>query len=303
MTNLRRRMLWDMQARNLADETQRSYIHYLAGYAKFFNTPPDQLGLEHVIEYQAYLLREKRLSAQSVNCFSAAARFFYTVTLGKQWPGRRFPRAKVPVILPPMVSAHEVYEFFRHVPSPRYRTVLMLCYGAGLRISEAVSLRAADIDSARMVIRVRQGKGGKDRETVLSPMLLEMLRHWWRLARPGQEWLFPVAGRGGVVGHLGAGRVRQACADAVKDAKLGKHVTPHVLRHAFATHLLENGVDLRKIQVMLGHRRIDTTAHYTAVATKTIAEVPSPLDKVLTRRRRSILPKVSQPQPPLTPKD
>ena len=135
----------------------------------------------------------------------------------------------------------------------------MLCYGAGLRISEAVSLRPADIDSARMVIRVRQGKGAKDRETVLSPMLLELLRHWWRIARPGKDWLFPSSYRGGAC-HLQPDRVRQACTDAVKEAKLGKRITPHVLRHAFATHLLENGVDLRKIQVMLGHRCIATTA-------------------------------------------
>lgn len=295
MTNLRRRMLFDMQARNLADETQRSYIHYLAGYAKFFNTPPDQLGPDHVIEYQAYLLREKRLSAQSANCFSASAQFFYTVTLGKEWTSRQFPRAKVPIILPTMISANEVFEFFLHVPSPRYRTVLMLCYGAGLRISEAVSLRAADIDSARLVIRVRQGKGAKDRETVLSPMLLELLRHWWRIARPGKDWLFPSSYRGGAC-HLQPDRVRQACTDAAKEANLGKRITPHVFRHAFATHLLENGVDLRKIQVMLGHRRIDTTAHYTAVATKTIAEVPSPLDRILTRRRRSVLSKPKAPK-------
>ena len=230
MTNLRQRMLFDMQARNLAVETQRSYIHYLAGYARFFDRSPDQLGLDHVVEYQAYLLREKRLSAQSANCFSAAAQFLYTVTLGQKWTSRQFPRAKVPLILPPMLSANEVYEFFRHVPSPRYRTVLMLCYGAGLRISEAVSLRAADIDSARMVICVRQGKGAKDRQTVLSPMLLELLRQWWRIARPGKGWLFPSSYRGGVC-HLSPDRVRQACADAVQAAKLGKRVTPHVLRH------------------------------------------------------------------------
>ena len=296
MTDLRRRMLLDMQARNLADETQRSYIHYLAGYARFFDTPPDQLGPAHVTEYQAYLLREKRLSATSANCFSASARFFYTVTLGQDWTSQQFPRAKVPLILPPILSANEVFEFFRHVPSPRYRTVLMLCYGAGLRISEAVSLRVADIDSARMVIRVRQGKGAKDRETVLSPLLLELLRQWWRIARPGHDWLFPSSYRGGV-SHLQPGRVRQACTDAFQQARLGKRVTPHVLRHAFATHLLEAGVDLRKIQVMLGHQSIDTTAHYTAVATKTISEVPSPLDQLLKRRRRSVLPKPKAPAP------
>ena len=299
MTDLRRRMLFNMQARNLAAETQRSYIHYLAGYAKYFDTPPDQLGLAHVTEYQAYLLREKRLSAQSANCFAAAAQFFYTVTLGKEWTSRQFPRAKVPRILPPILSTNEVFEFFRHVPSPRYRTVLMLCYGAGLRISEAVSLKRADIDSARMVIRVRQGKGAKDRETVLSPLLLEMLRQWWRIARPENDWLFPSPYRGGVR-HLDPSRVRQACADAFQQAQLGKRVTPHVLRHAFATHLLEAGVDLRKIQVMLGHQRIDTTAHYTAVATKTIAEVTSPLDRLLTRRRRSVLPKPKAAASPAT---
>lgn len=298
MTNLRRRMLLDMQARNLADETQRSYIHYVAGYAKFFNTPPDQLGLEQVTEYQAYLLRDKRLSAQSVNCFSAAAQFFYTVTLGKEWTSRQFPRAKVPQVLPPILSPNEVLEFLHHVPGPRYRTVLMLCYGAGLRISEAVSLKVGDIDSARMVIRVRQGKGAKDRETVLSPMMLATLRQWWRIAKPANDWLFPSPYRSGK-DHLDPSAVRQASTDAWRLAKLGKRVTPHVLRHAFATHLLDDGVDLRKIQVMLGHRRIDTTAHYTAVATKTISEVPSPLDRLLTRRRRrSILPKPKSPAPP-----
>jgi site-specific recombinase XerD len=291
-------MLLDMQARNLADETQRSYIHYLAGYAKFFHTPPDQLSLEHVIEYQAYLLREKRLSAQSVNCFSAAAQFFYTVTLGKDWTSRQFPRAKVPLILPPMLSPNEVFEFFHHVPGPRYRTVLMLCYGAGLRISEAVSLKVGDIDSARMVIRVRQGKGAKDRETVLSPLLLETLRQWWRIARPANGWLFPSPHRDGK-NHLNPCAVRQASHDAWRQAKLGKRVTPHVLRHAFATHLLDAGVDLRKIQVMLGHQSIQTTAHYTAVATSTIAAVTSPLDRLLARRRRrSILPKPPVPPTP-----
>ena len=298
MTNLRRRMLFDMQARNLAAETQRSYIHYLAGYAKYFDTPPDQLGLEQVTEYQAYLLREKRLSAQSVNCFSAAARFFYTVTLGKEWTSRQFPRAKVPQLLPPILSPNEVFEFFRHVPGPRYRTVLMLCYGAGLRISEAVSLQVGDIDSPRMVIRVRQGKGAKDRETVLSPVLLATLRHWWRIAKPTHDWLFPSPHRGGKI-LLDPSSVRQASADAWRQAKLGKRVTPHVLRHAFATHLLDAGVDLRKIQVMLGHQSIETTAHYTAVATATVAAVTSPLDRLLTRRRRrSILVK---PPIPATP--
>jgi len=303
MTDLRRRMLLDMQARNLSAETQRSYIHYLAGYAMHFQTPPDQLGLEHVIEYQAYLLREKRCSAQTANCFSAAAQFFYTVTLGKNWTSRQFPRAKVPRTLPTMLSAHEVFEFFHHVPGPRYRTVLMLCYGAGLRISEAVSLRVGDIDSARMVIRIRRGKGAKDRETVLSPMLLHALRHWWRIAKPTTEWLFPPDRRSqNGPPHLAAGRVRRACAEAWRQAKLGKRVTPHVLRHAFATHLLEAGVDLRKIQVMLGHQRIDTTAQYTAVATSTIAAVESPLDRLLNRRRRSILAK-PQPAPGPEPQD
>jgi integrase/recombinase XerD len=278
MTELRRRMLIAMQAKNLSAGTQRSYIHYLASFASYYRTPPDRLGLDHVREYQAFLINERRLHPQSANVFAAAAQFFYTIVLNRPWSGEQFLRAKVPQRLPSLLSAAQIMRFFSHVSSVRCRTILMLCYGAGLRISEAVALQVADIDSARMVIRVRQGKGGKDRETVLSPRLLDLLRSWYKMARP-TTWLFPSPLS--PTGHLTESTVRLACTRAVKSARIPKKVTPHMLRHAFASHLIEAGVDLRRIQVMLGHSSLNTTAIYTYVDTRMIASVESPLDRAL----------------------
>ena len=299
MTELRQRMLLEMQARNLAAGTQRSYIHYVEGFARFFGTPPDRLGLDHVLQYQVYLLAQRKLSPESVSGFASAMRFFYCVILGRPYTKGQFPRPRRASKLPVALAVAEVVRFFAYVSSPRYRTILMVCYGAGLRISEAVNLQVTDIDSARMVIRVRQGKGRKDRETVLSPRLLDVLRDWWRMARPA-TWLFP--SQYNPNGHIGADCVRRASNAALDESGLSKHLTPHSLRHAFATHLLEAGVDLRKIQVMLGHSRIETTARYTAINACTIASVPGPLDQAL---RAAAPPKRSHAAkkklPPATP--
>ena len=184
MTPLRRRMLEDMQLRNLCPTTQKNYVHHMSGLARFYQTSPEHLGLEELREYQLYLTRERRLSPDAVNQFVSAAKFLYNVTLETPWPEKALPRARVPYKLPVVLSAVEVAEFFQHVCTIRYRAALMTAYGAGLRVSEVVALRVGDIDSQRMLIRVRQGKGMKDRYAMLSPRLLEILRCWWRSRRP-----------------------------------------------------------------------------------------------------------------------
>jgi len=275
MTPLRQRMIEDMRLRNLSAETQRSYIHYMADFAMYFKTPPDQLGPEAVREFQLYLIQERKLSPDSVNCFTSAAQFFYLTTLEMPWSEAYFRRARVPQRLPVVLSATEVALFFQAIGILKHRAVLMTCYGAGLRIAEAVSLKPSDIDSQRMVIRVEQGKGAKDRYVTLSPRLLQVLREYWRRQRPMGPWLFPAIKPHR---HISPATIQQVCRESAQLAGIDKRVTAHTLRHSFATHLLENGADIRVIQVLLGHRRIDTTARYTRVSTAQIAATASPLD-------------------------
>jgi len=274
MTPLRRRMIEDMLVRNFSPNTQRSYVHYVAEFALYYNASPDRLGLEHVRAYQVYLAEQRQLSAPSINTFVSAAQFLYTVTLEMPWGKDRFVRMKVPEKLPVVLSREEVERLFHYVGFLRHRAVLMLCYGSGLRISEAVSLKAAHIDAARMLIRVEQGKGAKDRYTVLSAHMLNLLRRYWKAQHP-TDYLFPGVAPGT---HISAGTIQEVCRDACRMAGIEKRVTPHTLRHSFATHLLENGTDTRAIQVLLGHSRIDTTARYTAVTPGLISTIASPLD-------------------------
>jgi site-specific recombinase XerD len=274
MTPLRKRMLEDMLLRNFSENTQRSYVHYVADFALHYNTSPDRLGLEHIRDYQVYLAEQRQLSPASINTFVSAVQFLYTVTLEMPWGGNRFVRMKVPETLPVVLDRQEVEHLFLHVGFMKHRAVLMLCYGSGLRISEAVSLQPEDIDSARMLIRVRKGKGAKDRYTVLSAGMLNVLRRYWKAQRP-VDYLFPGMEKGT---HLSAAAVQQVCRDACRMAGIEKRVTPHTLRHSFATHLLENGTDTRAIQVLLGHKRIDTTARYTTVTPRTISNIASPFD-------------------------
>lgn len=285
MTPLRQRMTEDMQLRNLGPETQRSYLHYISGLARFYQTSPDQLGLEEIREYQLYLINERRYAPETVNGFVSAVKFLYNVTLETPWPDDALPRCRVPQKLPVVLSPAEVQELFQHVCSIRYRAALMTAYGAGLRVSEVVALQVGDIDSRRMLLRVRQGKGKKDRYTLLPPRLLVVLRAWWRAWHPAgrphhsspDDWLFPGWRKGH---HMNAASLQRACQEAARAAGLSKRVTVHGLRHAFATHLLENGADTRVIQVLLGHSRIDTTARYTAVSPTTLSRTPSPLDRL-----------------------
>ena len=285
MTPLRRRMLEDMQLRNLCPETQRNYVHHISGLARFYQTSPEYLSLEEIREYQLYLVNDRRLSPDAVNQFVSAAKFLYNVTLETPWPEKALPRCRVPHKLPVVLSATEVDEFFQHVRTIRYRAALMTAYGAGLRVSEVVALQAGDIDSPRMLIRVRQGKGKKDRYAMLSPRLLEVLRCWWRSRRPAgqrqqtspEDWLFPGWRKGR---HMNTESLQTLCREAARAAGIDKRVTVHTLRHSFATHMLENGTDVRVIQALLGHTRIDTTARYAAVSPNAIARAVSPLDRL-----------------------
>jgi site-specific recombinase XerD len=282
MTPLRQRFIEDMLLRGLAPTTQRSYIHYVAEFAKYYNTSPERLDLEAVRQYQLYLLNEKKLSPQSVNSFVSAVQFLYLVTLEMPWGKENFSRARLGSTLPVVLSPEEVAQFFDHIPSVKYRAVLMLCYGAGLRIGEAIAVKVADIDSQRMVIRIEQGKGRKDRYVMLSPRLREVLRSYFRAARP-TDWMFPSWRPDR---HLSAASVSQTCREASEQCGLSKRITAHTLRHSFATHLLENGTDTRVIQVLLGHARIDTTARYTMVSTHMIGATPSPLDSLRVKPQR-----------------
>lgn len=289
MTPLRRRMLEDMQLRNFSAGTQRSYIHYVAEFARFYHTSPERLGLDDIRNYQLHLVEERRLSPQSVNGFVAAAKFLYTTTLEMPWTDERFVRMKVPEKLPVVLSPEEVAAFFSSIGILKHRAVLMLCYGSGLRISEAVAMKVSSIDSARMLIRVEQGKGAKDRYTILSGRMLLLLREYYRIQRP-KEYLFPGTKAGT---HIQPATIHELCRDACRLAGIAKRITPHVLRHSFATHLLENGTDTRAIQVLLGHSRIETTARYTAVTPNTLARTVSPADRLPA----AVLPKKKRGRP------
>ena len=281
MTPLRKRMIEDMQLRNFSPQTQRTYLHHITGLAQFYQTSPEHLNLEDLRQFQVYMASECRYSAESLNQFVSAAKFLYGVTLEAPFDAGALLRARVPMRAPVILSQPEIERFFENVPSLRHRAALMVAYGAGLRVSEVVALKVAHIDSQRMLLRVEQGKGHRDRYAMLSPRLLQVLRIWWRAVR-STDWLFP---GWRVDAHLTPASLQQACRDAVERAGLRKRITVHSLRHSFATHLLENGTDIRVIQVLLGHRRIDTTARYTAVSSQLIGQTQSPLDQLEARKR------------------
>lgn len=275
MSPLRRRMIEDMTVRNLSPTTQRSYIHAVSKFSRHFGRSPDRLGLEEVRAFQVHLV-SMRISWGALNQTVCALRFFYGVTLGKDEIPERIPYARKPKKLPVILSADEVVRFLQAISCLRNRVAMTTAYASGLRISEAARLKIADIDSSRMVIRVESGKGGKDRYVMLSPRLLDVLRSYYRLAWPKpKHWLFP--GRDATK-PIDVTILHAACRCAVEVAGLDKRVTPHLLRHCFATHLLEAGTDIRIIQALLGHVNLSTTTLYTQVSTRIIGQTRSPLD-------------------------
>jgi site-specific recombinase XerD len=291
MTSLRQRMTEDMQIRNLAVNTQLSYLQQVSQFARHFKKSPEQLGPEEIRAYQVYLTNERKLAPGSVLIAVAALRFLYKISLKREWPfDEIIPAPKKPQKLPVILSPEEVLQCLDCVGSRKHRAILTTCYAAGLRISEAVFLKPSDIDSKRMVIRVDQGKGQKDRYVMLSPRLLITLREWWRVVRP-LPWLFP-GDRPGQ--HITKDAVEQACQKAHRLCHIPKPFTPHCLRHAFAVHLLEQGTDVRTIQLLLGHRSLATTARYLRVATSKVCSTTSPLD--LLPRPVPIAPTRTVPQ-------
>jgi site-specific recombinase XerD len=268
-------MIEDMTVRNLSPATQRWYIHAVAKFSQYFGCSPDQLDLENVRAYQVQLVA-RGISWPALNQIVCALRFFYGTTLGRTELPERIAYAREPRKLPLVLGADEVVRFLEAVPGLKSRTALTTAYAAGLRASEAVRLKVGDIDSSRMMIRVEEGKGAKDRYAMLSPQLLTILRGYWRLARP-RQWLFPGRDESRPVDPQ---VLHAACRSACKAAGLAKRVTVHTLRHSFATHLLEAGTDIRIIQVLLGHSNLSTTARYTRVASTTIRNTASPLDRL-----------------------
>ena len=275
MTSLRQRMTEDLQIRNLSPHTQKCYLEQVSRFARHFGKSPETLGSEDIRAYQVYLTNERKLAPGSIVIAVSALRFLYKVTLHKEWEIEEIiPAPKMPQTLPVVLSSEEVLQFLDCIEHIKHRTILTACYAAGLRISEAVSLKPSHIDSKRMVIRVEQGKGQKDRYVMLSPKLLETLRHWWRTERP-IHWLFP----GDIPGkHITRYAVEQACQKAHHRCGIAKPITPHSMRHAFAVHLLERGTDVRTIQLLLGHRSLATTARYLKIATNKVCSTTSPLD-------------------------
>jgi integrase/recombinase XerD len=272
---LRRRMIEDMTVRNLSPATQRSYISGVSKFSRHFGRSREKLGIEDVRAFQVHLV-STGLSWGSLNQIVCALRFFYGVTLREADVPERIPYGREPRKLPVVLSADEVVRFLESVSSLKSRAALTTAYAAGLRASEVAGLRIADIDSPRGVIVVRHGKGAKDRNVMLSPQLLGILRTYWRLARP-QIFLFPGRDEARPIDPT---VLHAACRSAVAAAGLAKRVTLHTLRHSFATHLLENGTDIRIIQVLLGHSNLSSTARYTQVATHTIRATQSPFDRL-----------------------
>jgi len=279
---LRLRMIEDMTIRKFAPKTQQGYIRAVRNFSAFLGTSPDGASFEDVRRYQLHLAT-LGTGAPTINRSLTALRFLFTVTLRRPDVVAELPFVREPRKLPVVLSPEEVARLLDAAPGLKYKAALSVAYGAGLRASEVVSLKIADIDSDRMVIRVEQGKGRKDRYVMLSPPLLDLLRAWWKEARP-QGWLFPGQNP---INPLTTRQLNRACHAAAEAGGIDKRVSLHTLRHSFATHLLEQKIDVRVIQVLLGHKKLETTARYAQVATRIIREVRSPLEHLAPRTSAS----------------
>jgi integrase/recombinase XerD len=278
---LRERMIEDMRVRGFVEKTRKDYVRHVRAFAAFIGRPPDTATAEELRRFQLKQT-EACVGVPTINSAVSALRFLFTTTLDRPDLARRLTIVRQARRLPEVLTPEEVALLLDAAPGPKYKAALATAYGAGLRVSEVVSLKISDVDSGRMMLRVEQGKGRKDRHAMLSPTLLKLLRAWWReghrlgVMLPG-GWLFP--GRN-PVDPLSARQMNRAVHSAADAAGIRKRVSPHTLRHSFATHLLEQNIDIRVIQVLLGHAKLDTTALYTRVATSTIRTVMSPLDRL-----------------------
>jgi integrase/recombinase XerD len=262
MTPLRQRLIEDLRLRNYSQRTIEVYVYCVARFARHFDKSPHLLGPQQIRAFQTHLVQEKKASWTQFNQTVCALRFLYKVTLRRGWMIEHIPYPRQAKKLPVVLSRQEIQAFLAAIPNLKHRTVLQTMYGTGLRISEAIHLRVDDIDGSRELLRVRQGKGKKDRNVPLSPTLLDVLRNYWRRYRP-QGWLFPGQKPNR---PLSITMIQKVCKPAAVRAGLSKSVTTHTMRHCCASHLLEAGIDLKTIQVLLGHSSLTTTGRYLRVA-------------------------------------
>lgn len=282
MTPLRQRMLDDMKLRNLSPLTCKVYVGHAARFAAFFGRSPDELDAEHVREYLLHLSRDRHAAPRTMNQAVAALRFLYVTTLARPAIVASVPYARQDDELPNVLSREEVTQLLNVVRRPKYRAILMLAYATGLRATEITQLQVDDVDASRMMLRVRGGKGQRDRFVMLSPVLLAELRAYRQAEQPPGTWLFPGQPADQPITRQSVAKV---CRIVREEASLGKPATLRLMRHTFATHLHENGTDIRTIQALLGHRSLATTARYTRVSSRTVSATASPLDSLAALRR------------------
>ena len=283
---LRRRMIEDMTVRGFAEKVQNDYIRHVKNFTIFLGRAPDTATPEDLRGFQLHQ-RQTDVQPPTMNGAVSALRFFFTTTCNQPELARHLRIVKQPQKLPVVLTTEEVARLLEAAPGPKYKAALAVAYGAGLRVSEVANLKVSDIDSKRMVLRVEQGKGRKDRNGMLSPRLLEVLQEWWLIGQP-TTWLFP--GRDPLL-PITTRQLYRVVRDTAAAVGIEKRVSPHTLRHSFATHLLEQGTDIRVIQVALGHSKLDTTARYAHVASKVLRDVLSPLDQLTPLTPKKAAPK------------
>jgi integrase/recombinase XerD len=288
---LRQRLIDDMTMRRFSQETQRNYIRDVGRFASFLGRPPDTATTEDLRRFQVDQ-REAGVPVPTMNSIVSALRFFFTQTLDRPDLARRLVRVSHPRKLPVVLSLDEVARLLNATTCLKHQAALSVAYGAGLRVAEVSTLKVGDVDSERMLLRVERGKGGQYRNAMLSGDLLTLLRQWWKAGRQQgvmhrDGWLFPGQHAGKPVSTR---QLHRIVVEAARAADIAKRVGPHTLRHSFATHLLEDGVDIRVIQALLGHAKLENTAFYTKVATRTVRTVTSPLDKLAMVRAEGVVP-------------
>jgi integrase/recombinase XerD len=281
-------MIEELDRRNYSQNTKRAYLRHVKEFALHFHRSPDRLGLEQIREHQAYLFRERKLKPNTVAIHLAALRFLFVQVLKRPWTIAETPYPKRPEQLPTVLSQEEVAQMIDATRTVFHRVLLMMLYATGLRRAELACLKVADVDSKRMVLHVKGGKGRKDRDVMLSPKLLEALRDYWRsLKRKPKDWLFPGGHNHTSDRHIDDKVIWYTCQQAARRAGIEKHVHPHTLRHCFATHLLEAGADLRTIQILLGHSDLKATTVYLHLSNKHLQATASPLDSLPLRNKRT----------------
>jgi len=288
VTHLRKLMLEELQRRHYSESTTHYYIRKVEAFARYFHCSPDRLGPQHIREYQAYLFTKRKLSPGSVTTHLCALRFFYIQTLKRPWSIADTPYPKKRYRLPTILSQEEVAQLIDAAPTPFYHTILMTLYGTGVRRTELTRLKVGDIDSRRMVMHIQDGKGRQDRDVMLSPVLLEELRAHWRRLRKKSVWLFPGNPWHSADHPIDDRTTYNACVVAAHHAGIKKRVYPHVLRHCFATHLLEAGADLHTIQILLGHHDLKETARYLHLSQRHLHATASPLDALVLKGRSQL---------------